>query len=309
MSGGAGPGEGRWLRIYGPTVGASPKSDKELLGWRRIDEDGSSFLQGSPFLVCLFSSKILCWGSLRPVALALGKMQGWDRSLCLPFPPQASATPWPLSLKYFTVWTFSPLTLRKTYETAEVLRACITRPSSHSWIRDSDHIPSSSSLLAAAALKGTFTGTKRLPGFTSVSVPESQGRGGRGNCQKSYVRVILKEGTVSLTFQRKNPSQEQSQAPGWTTARSSGWRKIQSPFQGSCEMQQWLKFLRALPLALRCSCAQGSTQEARSTVTAQPLCTLGLSGKGAEMSPGNVNRVYQRYLGGETKITHHTFLR
>lgn len=102
---------------------------------------------------------------------------GWDRSLCLPFPPQASATPWPLSLKYFTVWPFSPLTLIKTYETAEVLRACVTRPTSHSWIRDSDHIPSFA-LLTAAALKGTFTGTNRLPGLMSVSVPES--RRGRG---------------------------------------------------------------------------------------------------------------------------------
>lgn len=43
-----------------------------------------------------------------------GKLQGWDRSLCLPFPPQASATPWPLSLKNFSVWPFSPLTLIKT---------------------------------------------------------------------------------------------------------------------------------------------------------------------------------------------------
>lgn len=114
--------------------------------------------QGSPFHVCLSSSKILCWGSLRPVALALGKMQGWDRSLCPPFPPQASATPWPLSLKYCTVWTFSPLTLIKTYETAEVLRACVTRPSSHSRISDSDHIPSSFSLPAAAAPEGTSLG-------------------------------------------------------------------------------------------------------------------------------------------------------
>lgn len=56
-------------------------------------------------------------------------------------------------------------------------------------------------------------GTKYFPG--SLSVPESLGGDAIGKCQKSLREgVVLKEKTVSLTFQRKNPSREQSQAPG-----------------------------------------------------------------------------------------------
>lgn len=56
-------------------------------------------------------------------------------------------------------------------------------------------------------------GTKYFPG--SLSVPESLGGDAIGKCQKSLREgVVLKEKTVLLTFQRKNPSREQSQAPG-----------------------------------------------------------------------------------------------
>lgn len=126
----------------------------------------------------------------------------------------------------------------------------------------------------------TSTGTKRILASRLCLSLRVGGEGAVETAWRVMCGVILEEGTVSLTFQRKNPIQEQSQAPGWTTAQSSGWRKIQSPFQGSCEMKQRLKFLRALPLAFRCSCVQSSTQEARSTVTAQPPCTLGQSRKG-----------------------------
>lgn len=52
-----------------------------------------------------------------------------------------------------------------------------------------------------------------LPGF--LTAPKSLGGETSGNCLKSLGEgVVLKEETVSLTFQRKNPSREQSQAPG-----------------------------------------------------------------------------------------------
>lgn len=77
---------------------------------------------------CVLSNENPCWESLRPVALALRgrRRAGTGAYVCL------SLHSW-----YLTLWTFSPLTLITTYETAEVPRAGVTRPSSHSWVSDS----------------------------------------------------------------------------------------------------------------------------------------------------------------------------
>lgn len=128
-----------------------------------------------------------------------------------------------------------PFNSHKNLVTVEVLRAFITRPSSHSWVSDSDHIPPSSQP-AAAAWKELPLG-QRPSQLHACVCPWESGEGQWKLPEELVWGVVLKEGTVSRTFQRKNPSQEQSQAPGWTTAQSSGWRKIQSPFQGSCEME------------------------------------------------------------------------
>lgn len=83
--------------------------------------------------------------------------------------------------------------------------------------------------------KGTF---KRMKCFLGSWLPLRAQEGPGWEGQKSLGDGIVLEQTIALTFQRKNPSLEQSQAPGWTTARSSGWRKIQSPFQGSYTIKQ-----------------------------------------------------------------------